>query len=160
MIRAESLFDTRESNILIYRPNFHRLRPATEMEVLVLARKSRKTKKNPKKSYPWLRIEAVLPFEKLMRRRGVSQVARSPRGFLTAYKKAGGQRSRLGTDSYSGQDWKSRRNNFVARHWAQIKKRNEPLWEGNEPSRRHLALIAWAFTPDPEGVRAWLKENA
>jgi hypothetical protein len=91
-----------------------------------------------------------------MRRQGVSEVARSKRGFLTAYKRSGGTPERLGRDPKFGQDWVQRRNSFVARHMGQITKRGEPLWEGKNPTRRHLALIAWAYTPDPDRVSEWL----
>lgn len=114
---------------------------------------------NPASTYAWMPLEAVLPFVPAMRAEAVSEVARSPRGFLTAYKRSGGDRNRMGTDSYSGQDWRTKRDGFVARHWAQIKKRGEPLWSYGEPTRRHLALIAWAFTPDPQGVKRWLQRR-
>ena len=120
---------------------------------------------NPRRSgraerYAWMPLRSVLALVPLMEAEAVSEVARSPRGFLTAYRRAGGDPKRLGSDSYSGQDWVKRRNNFVARHMGQILKRSEPLWVGSQPSRRHLALIAWGFTPDPDGVRGWLRGSA
>lgn len=104
-------------------------------------------------------LRDVLAFKPLMESYGVSEVARSPRGFLTAFEKAGGNLSRMGRDPKFGQDWQSRRENFIARHMGQITKRGEPLWDGGEPSRRHLALIAWAYTPDPQGVARWLSKH-
>jgi hypothetical protein len=78
-----------------------------------------------------------------MKRQAVSEVARSPRGFLTAYRRAGGVPSKLFPW------WRNRRDNFVARHMAQVKANGEPLWRNGEPTRRHLALIAWAYSPSP-----------
>lgn len=72
---------------------------------------------------------------------GVSSVARSSKGFLSAYRRAGGDPNRL--SDY----WANRRDNFVKRHMAQVKKRGEPLWEDGVPTRRHLALIMWAYSP-------------
>jgi len=55
------------------------------------------------------------------------------------------------------QTWDERRNNFVARHMAQVNLRGEQLYEQSGkykgwPTRRHLGLIMWAMTPDPRGV--------
>lgn len=124
------------------------------------------TRINPKNAgrvdisrYEWMTLDEIGPFVPLMQRQGVSEVARSPRGFLPAYKKARGVPERLGHDSYSGQEWVRRRNNFVARHMGQVESKGEALWKGKNPSRRHLALIAWAYTPDPDGVSAWLSRR-
>ena len=81
-----------------------------------------------------------------MRDRGVSEVARSPRGFLTAYKRAG-SKTRLSPE------WRMKRDGFVARHWTQAQKQARPLYEtkgkyAGTPTRWHLALIAWGFSPD------------
>jgi hypothetical protein len=104
----------------------------------------------------WLTLDEIEPFVPLMEKQGVSKVARSKRGFLTAYRKAKGHRKRLGSDPKFGQNWAQRRNNFVARHMGQITKRGEDLWRYGNPTRRHMALIAWAYTPDPEGVKKWI----
>ena len=78
-----------------------------------------------------------------MRAQGVSMVARSPRGFLTAWKRAGGNVAKL--SPY----WQRRRAGFIARHVAQLEKRGEPLRDRlGRPTRRHLALIAWAMSPE------------
>ena len=82
-----------------------------------------------------------------MEERGVLKVARSPRGFLTAYRKAKGRSNRL--DSY----WRQRREAFIARHEAQLRQRGERLLGTDGlPTRRHLALIAWAYSPRPDSL--------
>ncbi len=79
-----------------------------------------------------------------MERLGVSEVARSPRGFLAAYRAAGGDASALSPA------WRSRREGFIARHMAQVRMRDESLVDGRgNLTRRHLALIAWAYSPFP-----------
>lgn len=83
--------------------------------------------------YPWLSLKTIKKYEPDMRRLKVSEVARSPRGFLTAYKRAGGVAENL------SEAWKRKRNAFIARHLAQYKKNPTP--------RRKLALIAWAYKP-------------
>lgn len=93
---------------------------------------------NPPKHYPVMSYAAAAKWEPEAKRRGVSKVARSQRGFMRAYQRAGSW-SRL-PDA-----WKRKRNAFVARHMAQGKK--EALWKDGKPSRRALALIMWAYMP-------------
>ena len=106
-----------------------------------------------------LPLSAIEPFVPMMEKRGVSEVARSPRGFLTAYREAGGDLSRMGSDPKFGQDWRRRRENFIKRHMGQIRSKGEDLWRYGNPSRRHLALIAWAYTPDVAGVEEWIAKQ-
>ena len=54
--------------------------------------------------------------------------------------------------------WWQRRNEFIARHMAQVRKGGESLWDSSgNPTNRHLGLIAWAYTPDPDGVQRWVE---
>lgn len=92
-------------------------------------------------SHPYLSLSTIKKYEPMMSKKGVSEVARSPRGFLTAYKKAGGKSSGL------SDQWKAKRDGFIARHMAQVRSNNEPLMKNGKPTRRHLALIAWAYSP-------------
>lgn len=89
----------------------------------------------------YLPLSVISAYVPLMRRLGVSEVARSPRGFLTAYRRAQGNPDHL--SDY----WANRRDNFVKRHMAQVRNHGESLWEDGLPTRRHLALIAWAYSP-------------
>lgn len=112
-------------------------------------------------AYAWMDLDDIEEFVPMMRERGVSAVARSRSGFLGAYRRAGGDPAELG-DHKSGQPWEERREGFLARHMAQLEDNDEPLWEATgkyvgDPTRRHLALIAWAYTPDPRGVAGWLE---
>lgn len=83
--------------------------------------------------YKWLSLREVLKYEPEMVRLRVSEVARSPRGFLTAYK-------RFGTRLKSHPLWSGRRNWFIARHLVQYRE--------NPTYRRWLSLVAWAYRPD------------
>lgn len=84
-------------------------------------------------------VEAYVP---LARKLGVSKVARSSRGFLAAYRKAGGKLSNM------SEAWRRKRDGFIVRHLAQVNARREPLLLDNDlPTRRHLALIMWAYSP-------------
>jgi hypothetical protein len=89
----------------------------------------------------FLSLRIVEKYVPSMERLGVSEVARSPRGFLTAYRKAKGKKENLTAD------WWQRREAFIARHEAQRRMRLEPLYSNGLPTRRHLALIAWAYSP-------------
>ena len=94
---------------------------------------------------PYLSLATIDRYAADMARRGVSDVARSRRGFLTAYRRAGGDTDRL------SEYWQVRRDGFIARHMAQVRERGEPIFEDSgEPTRRHLALIAWAYSPAPD----------
>lgn len=97
---------------------------------------------NPTRSYPYLPLSTVLRYESKAAARGVSEVARSSRGFLTAYKAAGGKAASL------PENWRRKRDGFVARHKAQLEAHGEPLFDDSgRPTRRHLALIMWAYSP-------------
>lgn len=80
-----------------------------------------------------LSLKTIKKYEPEMQRLKVSEVARSQRGFLTAYKKSG-------SESKLSDEWKRKRLAFIARHNAQYK--NKPT------NRRRLALIAWAYDPE------------
>lgn len=89
----------------------------------------------------FLPLSTIARYEARARKQGVSEVARSPRGFLPAYKRAG-------SAAKLSDAWKRKRAAFIARHMAQVKDRNEILWDlDGSPSRRHLALIMWAYSP-------------
>ncbi len=99
----------------------------------------------PLMRHPFLSLSTVLAWEPTMARLGVSEVARSPRGFVRAFEELG--HSRL-TDY-----WYRRREGFISRHMAQIIANDEPLYDKHGlPTRRHLALVAWAFSPDPRNL--------
>ncbi len=91
-----------------------------------------------------LPVDVVIEWVPLMEKLGVSKVARSPWGFLTTY------RNMKKLNRY----WLDKREGFIARHMAQLVANDEPLYDRRgRPTRRHLALVAWAFSPDPKGLR-------
>lgn len=92
-------------------------------------------------NHRFLPLATIKRYEIQAKKQGVSEVARGPSGFLPAYKRAG---SAAKLSNY----WKTKREGFIARHMAQVEDRNEPLWDTEgRPSRRHLALIMWAYSP-------------
>lgn len=92
-----------------------------------------------------LSLAEIKRWEPLAASSGVSDVARGPSGFLTAYKRAGGRLDRL------SEAWRARREAFIARHMAQAK--NERMFDDGLPTRRHLALIMWAYSPEAASLR-------
>lgn len=101
--------------------------------------------RNPSPHTPVMSYAAAHSWESLAKARGVSAVARSGRGFMRAYEKAG-------TWAKLDPWWKDRRDAFVARHMAQVRLNREKLWKTDRagklrPSRRCLALIMWAHLP-------------
>lgn len=92
-----------------------------------------------------LSLAEVKRWEPLAAASGVSEVARGPSGFLTAYKRAGGRLDHL------SEAWRAKREAFIARHMAQAE--NESLFADGLPTRRHLALIMWAYSPDASRLK-------
>jgi hypothetical protein len=85
------------------------------------------------REYKYLPLGEIRKHEAEMQRLKVSEVARSPRGFLTAYKRAKGNPDKL------SEHWKVKRNGFIKRHMAQ--------YNVDKGHRRKLALEAWAYEP-------------
>ena len=86
-----------------------------------------------KRDYRFMPLSQIKQKEPDMKRLKVSEVARSPRGFLTAYKRAKGNPDEL------SDNWKNKRHGFIARTKVQFDKKPTPL--------RKLALQAWAYNP-------------
>ncbi len=112
------------------------------------------------KSNPgWLSLDVTEAAGRAASRRGVSAQARGSGGFLRAFRAAGGRAGNLGTHK-SGQSWKDRRDGFVARHTAQMKGSGwETVGGEDRPTRRHLALAVWAYSPTPGKLRRWLEKE-
>ena len=110
-------------------------------------------------------VEAAIP---AMKAKGVSAVARGEQrskvtggGFIGAYRLAEGDPGTMANLlATANQSWAKRRMDFVSRHMAQLINRGEALYDGKgNPKGRHLALIAWAYTPDYDGFKAWLRRS-
>jgi Cu-Zn family superoxide dismutase len=117
----------------------------------------------------WLSLEAVLRSVPAMAKYKVSEVARgikdskeTKEGFVEAYIATKGDPEKMSkrlTGRNDHETWYDRRIQFNTRHYGQVKKNNEKLWQQNgDPSRRHLGLIAWGWSPSSEHKRLerWL----
>jgi len=84
-------------------------------------------------------IEALLPL--------ANELGVSSRGFASAYAKAGSHES-------LGEYWKAKRSATVARLLGA--KNAGPMWKGNIPTRAHLVLIMWGYSPTPERLQTFV----
>lgn len=91
--------------------------------------------------YNYLPLKTIELYEPIAEEFKVSQVARGVAGFLTQYRKVKGRPNKL------SDHWDKKRENFIKRHMTQLRKNKERLWVNGLPSRRHLALIMWAYSP-------------
>ena len=91
--------------------------------------------------YEWMPVEEVEAMLPTIEAAGVSKVARSPRGFVQAYRRI---RSPLQmmiavVPDLVTQTWAQRRDAYIARAL--------PVYNANPTHRRALSLMAWAYAP-------------
>lgn len=114
-------------------------------------------------SHGWLSLATVEALVPEAARRGVSKVARGEtrsgqtrEGFVQAYRATGGSSSAMARrQATSNTSWAERRQGFISRHVAQ----GGPWWETvggvERPTRRHLGLVMWAYSPTPAKLKAY-----
>ena len=86
--------------------------------------------------------------------RGIVPSARTDFGFLQLYYK---------NDKELSRRLATKNQNYLALRDAYLKRASTPgaklyKFDGS-PTRRHLSLIAWAFTPDPKGIQAFIRRE-
>lgn len=135
---GESLF--RPSRLIVAVPLSPRSSTSTRDRV-VKAVMDRVRRGNP--THHALPLAEVKRWRALAARSGVSEVARGPSGFLRQYEAAKGRLDRLSPE------WRAKREAFLARHLAEVERRGEPMFKDGMPTRHHLALIMWAYSPEP-----------
>lgn len=91
-------------------------------------------------TYKWMTVEEVESIIPTLEQNGVSEVARSPRGFIRAYTHFRTP-MRMSLEFAPGErvTWAQKRELFIRRTLAAYKK--------NPSYRRALALMAWAYMP-------------
>lgn len=107
-------------------------------------------------NYPFLSRKTVIRTLPIIDRYRVSMVARGIRksrqtrqGFLQVWL----NRQSLSKMATKGTTWNERRNGFIKRH---LKGRGKLYNRNGYPTRKHLALIAWGYSPDPKGLQRFL----
>ncbi len=106
--------------------------------------------------YPFLRRSIVIRMLPTIDRYKVSLVARGKRkskqtekGFTQVFLN-GNSLDALATKNSS---WLEHRENFISRHL----KGSGKMWKKNGyPTRKHLALISWGYSPTPQAVTSFL----
>lgn len=121
------------------------------------------------REYKWMTLDDANRAEPAAAEQAVSEVARgivpstvTDHGFMEVYRMVDGDPEEMhnvmATDNST---WAERRYQFVARHLAQGKEHkrktgDNPWWRDGEPTRRHLGLMMWAYTPTPARTERWL----
>ena len=108
--------------------------------------------------FPILKKNTVTRLLPLIDEQGVSLVSRgftpsnqTEGGFLAAF--YNGKLKKLATKN---QTWLERREGFIKRHWRDGRR----LYKGDgTPTRLHLALVSWAYSPDVKGLNKFIKKE-
>jgi len=75
--------------------------------------------------------------------------------FLTAYKKAGADYKNLRTVA-SGEDeptWDIVRNKELKKLLKEIDEKDSPMWKDDVPTKEHMELILWAYSPEASRIK-------
>lgn len=112
-----------------FRPRFRRLNPVGDASFGI-------------GRYTWMPLDQVLAWEPIAAELGVSRIARSKDGFTRAYEAAA-------IPEDMSLYWRDKRERFIARHVVQAEANGEPWFRKGMPTRRHLALIMWGYSPQP-----------
>ena len=103
----------------------------------------------------------VIAYLPMIDKLGVSRVARglqksttTNQGFTQVFLSGVSLSSR----ATKNETWNQRRENYLKRHLKGGKR--TPLYNlDGSPSRYHLSLIAWAFSPDQKGLKKYMKSQ-
>ena len=91
--------------------------------------------------FAWMPVEEVEAMLPTIEAAGVSKIARSPRGFVSAYRRIRSPLRMMIAEvpDLVTQTWAQRRDAYIARAL--------PAYNANPTHRRALALMAWAYAP-------------
>jgi len=110
----------------------------------------------------WLSLADIERFVPLARNKRVVPKVRGRGGFLGVYRSCDGSRAlmaQLKKGKSARVTWEQARDREVRRRYQQMLERNQLLWENGQPTKAHLALIMYAYTPDWLGVQDWINEK-
>ena len=129
--------------------------------------------RDPDKINRWLTLEAVEAAIPAMAAMGAAEVARGAKpssqtavGFVEAYRYATGDPKRMATLQATGSSsWADRRRQFIARHLAQMRRRDTHrtgFKPDGTPTKRLLSFLAWAYLPpeSKQAAQAWYKAGS
>lgn len=174
LIKSRSLkyqFDV--INTMYFRAKYHPNRTSSMEKAMRIFKKwldqYKKLKTKQDKKYEWLPLNKVLEYEKMAQELGILQVTigekpseKSDKGFLQMYKIVEGNKYKLQyipikLNKPESMDYWSYRINFIKSHLTQMKKSNIPLFYTSgkykgKPTKQHLILIMYGFSPCPEKI--------
>jgi len=151
-----------------YHPRIAELHKKMEYKDKTKDKKGSKNTIYKEKYKKWMTLSDVIASVPAMKKKKVSEVARGVKkstrtkeGFVQAYKATKGSIPKMRTrkTGQGDQTWSKRRDEFIARHLKQMRQNDthKTGWlPSGEPTRRHLGLIAWAYTPSQTRTKKWL----
>ncbi|XP_034235464.1 uncharacterized protein LOC117641866 [Thrips palmi] len=113
-----------------------------------------KTHSRSKENFGYLPLDTVHAFERLAKEQGVLN-GKGPT-FLQVYEEADGDLKKLRVKKVDGADttWDIHRNRNLKPLVEKLNKDNEPLYTSKgQPSKQHLALIVWGYSPEAGKVK-------
>ncbi|KAF5304331.1 hypothetical protein FQA39_LY09710 [Lamprigera yunnana] len=111
-----------------------------------------------KQNRPYLPLATVKVFMSLINKFNVEN--QKSKDFLKAYNSVGGDYKHLRTVS-SGEDkptWDIVRNQNLKHSLKTIEEENPEMWENDLPTKHHLELIMWAYSPDASKIKKSLSK--
>lgn len=130
------------------------------MSIEAYERKFRTAKGPSPSAFPYIRLSVVEQFIPLAMEAGVADITLyEGRGFLTAYRLAHGEPNMLGREETSRLGWDYVRGKRLSAWMTQARRQMATFWtQKGHPTRRHLAMIMWAYTPDPQRLKRYYNE--
>ena len=153
-------------NTMYNRAKYHKNRTKDMEEAMKIFNKwlqnYKKIKPSSKDLYPFLSLKTIKKYEPLADKYNISLVCRGLKkskltdsGFLEIYKKVKGNKQKLKDipvkkSNPTGIDYYRKRDIQLKAKITQMKKMKIPLFdENNNPTKMHLILIMWAYSPKP-----------
>lgn len=161
---------------MYYRAKYHP-HPTKEMKEAMKIFKNWLNEKKIRKGgggLSYLPLSLLLPFEKLAdyyqvskKARGLEKPTTTDEGFLVVYKRIKGNSNKLNDipckkNNPKGVHWERKRDIEVKGKLGQMKRFHIPLYHDEGPlkglpTKMHVILIMWAYSPDPKGLKKSIK---
>lgn len=113
-----------------------------------------KTHSRSKENFGYLPLDTVNAFRSLAKEQGVLN-GKGP-AFVQVYEECDGDLKKLRVKKVEGADttWDIHRNKNLKPLVEKLNKLNEPLYTSKgQPSKEHLALIVWGYSPEPSKIK-------
>ena len=105
--------------------------------------------------YPYLPLKIIKKYEKIADLYNVARVCRgidksykTDFGFLEIYKRYKSHNKLLNIMATKNTSWYQYRINNIKAKLSQMKKNNIPLYSNDKPTKMHVILIMWGYSPD------------